>query len=478
MPRPADLIDREPEWQRLEAYHASPRSELVFVLGRRRVGKTFLLAPFAREVGGVYYQATRRTEAEQLRELSRQLGQRFGDDVFRRGAALPDWAACLEYVRARAGADPFLLVLDEFPYLVEAAPSLPSVLQAFLDHAARDARLKIVLCGSAITTMKHLEGPEQPLYARRTGRIHLQPFPSSYVRAFVPDLSPTDCAKVYGAFGGLPGHLALLDPELAFEANVVTHMLDPSSRLFDEAQHMLDAFLGEAQVHYSVLAAIAGGQTTWGGITKTVGKSSGSVSRPMDWLIDMEIVRRVVPVTQRAASRSRRTLYRIRDPYVAFWHRFVAPIVRRGGTWLGAPDDLYRTRIAPRFDDYMGPVFEEMCRAAVPHLEGLPFRPIEVGEWWGRDPDVQIDVVAFGGNDDVLVGEVKWGQVGRRDLAALRERAAALGRELGRPVRVHTALFSGRGIADADTAAAVDRGEALHFGLDDILRPNDPRPPA
>ena len=128
-------------------------------------------------------------------------------------------------------------------------------------------------------------------------------------------------------------------------------------------------------------------------------------------------------------------------------------------------------------DDHMGPVFEEMCRAAVPGLEGLPFRPVEVGEWWGRDSDGRIDVVALG-DDDVLVGEVKWGQVDRHDLAALRRRSAALVKELDRPVRIHRALFSARGIADPETAAAVERGEVLHFGLSDVLGRNNPRPPA
>lgn len=478
MLKPANLVDRDREWRQLEGIWASEGPELVFVLGRRRVGKTFLLAPFARAVEGVYYQATRRTEAEQLQGLARLLGERFRDDAFRRGATIPDWSALFEYVRVKAGADPFLLVLDEFPYLVDAAPSLPSILQAFLDHAGRDSRLKIVLCGSAITAMRRLEGPDQPLYARRSSRIHVQPFHASDVAAFAPDLGAADRARIYGVFGGLPGHLALLDPRLGFESNVIEHVLEPSSRLFDEAQHMLDAFLGEAQVHYSVLAAIAGGASTWSGITKTVGKSSGSVSRPMDWLIEMEVVRRIVPITRGDATRSKRTVYRIRDPYVAFWHRFVAPILRRGGTWLGAPADLYRMRVAPRLDDYMGPVFEEMCRAAIPHLVGLPLRPVEVGEWWGNESVGQIDVVALGEDDDVLVGEAKWGQVDRHDLAALEKRASALAKELGRPVRSHKVLFSGRGIADQDTAAAVDRGEVLHFGLDDILGRSDLRSPA
>jgi len=131
--------------------------------------------------------------------------------------------------------------------------------------------------------------------------------------------------------------------------------------------------------------------------------------------------------------------------------------------------ELYRTRIAPFLDDYMGPVFEEICRAAVPHLSGMPFRPLEVGEWWGRGATGQIDVVALGEGNEALVGEVKWGPVDRHDLARLRQRTQAFEEEMGRPLQVHAALFSGRGIEDADTAKAVERGEVLHFTVHDIM---------
>ena len=101
------------------------------------MGKSFLLSRFCRQAGGLYYQATRRTEAEQLATLSRVVGERFADTALLQGVAFPDWERLLAYVVARAAGEPFLLVLDEFPYLVDSAPALPSILQAWLDHAAK-----------------------------------------------------------------------------------------------------------------------------------------------------------------------------------------------------------------------------------------------------------------------------------------------------------------------------------------------------
>src|SRR6185436_1388255 len=89
--KPPELFDRDSEWRTLDALWEKPRPDLVFVVGRRRVGKSFLLTRFSEQVGGIYYQATRRTEAEQLAGLTRIIGAHFGDPALQRGISFPAW---------------------------------------------------------------------------------------------------------------------------------------------------------------------------------------------------------------------------------------------------------------------------------------------------------------------------------------------------------------------------------------------------
>lgn len=457
---------------------ATARPELAFILGRRRIGKSFLLGRFAQEVGGLYYQATRRTEAEQLVRLSRAVGDRFTDPALQRGVAFPDWEALFGYVTERAAGEPFLLVLDEFPYLSAAAPALPSILQALWDHTWPGTRLKLVLSGSHITAMHRLGAADQPLYGRRTRRLVLAPFGPREVGAFVPNYAADTRLATYGVVGGLPGHLSLLDPSLDLAANAAALLLDPAGRLVDEAQHMLDAFLGDAAVHYSIVEAVAMGDHTWKGITSRVGRSGGAALRPLEWLIDMHVLERTVPVTEAAPQKSKRTLYRITDPYIGFWHRFVAPLVATGSIGLVPPERLWASVVAPRLDDYMGPVFENVCRHAVrAGTLALPFVPTRVGEWWDAGSREQIDVVATGDDGELLVGECKWGDVTGRDLATLERRAQLLITELGgantdakgSARRPRLAVFSGRGRFDDAVADAIATGRVLGFSGGDLL---------
>lgn len=463
MEKPILIRDRNAEWKEFTRIWRRPSPELVFVLGRRRVGKSFLLTRFARAGGGIYYQATKRTENEQLLRLSTLVGEHFDDPALRHGGPFPDWEGLFRYVAERAGDEPFLFVLDEFPYLSAAAPALPSILQSLWDHEWSDTRMKLVLSGSHITAMKQLEDADQPLYGRRTARIDIEPFDHVHAAEFVPGYPVGDRLRAFGIFGGVPGHLALLDPSEPLGENVARQMLRPTGRLLDEAQHMLDAFLADAQVHYSVIEAIAGGERTWNRITRRVGRDGGSLSRAVQWLIEMRLIERVVPITEANPRKSKRALYRITDPYVAFWHRFVSPMISAGMIGLAPGERLWSEQVQPRLDDYMGGVFESTCRDFARRGDGLPFQPIRVGEWWDAGSQNEIDVVAIGAKGQLLVGECKWGDVRGPDLTKLRTRANLLLQDLGEgPYQLHLAIFSGGEIAP-EIEQEVRAGRVLHF---------------
>lgn len=468
--KPATLINRQDEWKELRAVWTSPRPELVFVLGRRRVGKSFLLSQFSRAVGGLYYQASKRTENEQLLNLSQAVGIAFEDAALQRGVPFPGWEFLLDDLTERARRRPLLIVLDEFPYLATAAPGLTSLLQRYWDHQWPDVPIKLVLSGSHVTAMRQLELGDQPLYGRRTARLALQPFSYRHVSDFVPGYDHDDLLRTYGIFGGLPGHLALLDASADLGTNVARIVLRPSGRLFDDAQHMLDAFLGDAVVHYSIIEAIARGERTWSRITSRVGRGGGSLLRPAQWLRDMGIIRRVTPITEADSRSSKRALYEIADPYITFWHRFVAPLISSGSVESADGTLLWRKLIAPRLDDYMGEMFENVCRDFVRRGRGLRFRPVRVGRWWDKAGTQEIDIVALDGGSRALVAECKWGTIDAHDLATLRKRTQTMLGELGEIDSVRYVLFSRRRPTDPDLLEALNRSRASWFGLDALFK--------
>ncbi|MDP2959451.1 MAG: ATP-binding protein [Longimicrobiales bacterium] len=470
MQKPSRIVDRDPEWGNLTRMWESDAPELYLVRGRRRAGKSFLLTHFAAAAGGLYYQATKKTGREQLASLTRVVARRFQDPALQR-ADFRSWEDFFGYLLDRAGQERLVLVLDEFPYLVDAEPALPSILQSIWDHQLKQARIKLILSGSHITAMKRLTESDQPLYGRRTGLIQTDPLDYLHAAAFVPTYSPKEKVIAYGVFGGLPGHLTLLDPNASLVENAARQLLDPTARLHEEAVHAFDAFLGDAEVHYSIIHAIANGDVQWQKISNRVGKKSASLSRPLDWLKEMEVIEQYAPITAYPDPSPKSMLYRLKDPYLHFWHRFVAELRAQGIPSVLTPDEIWQEFIAPRLDDHIGQhVFEDVCRQFVTasRHERLPFRAHQAGAWWTTDGQHEIDLVALGPAGQVLLAECKWGDVNRDDVARLEARLAKILPELGAVREVHLALFVG-GQVDPQIQPRIDAGELLLFTVADLF---------
>jgi hypothetical protein len=421
----------------------------------------------------------RKTEREQLASLTRIVGHHFADPALQR-VSFETWDDLFSYCVAGSAPERFLLVLDEFPYLMDAAPALPSIIQTLWDHTLPDTRFKLVLSGSHITAMKRLTESDQPLYGRRTGLIQVDPFGYRHVGEWVPSYSAKDKIRMYGMFGGLPGHLALIDGTRSLVENVARVILRTTGRLHEEAPHSFDAFVADAAVPNSIVEAIASGEGRWNRISNRVGKSTSSLARPLEWLQEMEVVERIAPITEYPNPAPKSMVYRLRDPYLQFWHTFISDLRARGYPELLSAEEMWDAFIEPRLDGYIGEhVFEVVCRQFVASSRhpGLPFRAARVGSWWADDASDEVDVVAVDGSGGVLFGECKWGSVARDDLQKLERRANLILPHVKGVRTVALALFSAGGIADAVVQQRVDAGEVLHFSADDLFAANHERRP-
>jgi AAA+ ATPase superfamily predicted ATPase len=467
--KPDDILDRQAEWAELVDLVGSDSAELVFMHGRRRVGKSWMLQRFARAAGAIYYQATRGTAPQQINELTEVVAEYFDDVALQSGAQLSEWTDLFRYIGDKVDGDGTILIIDEFPYLLDDSPELTSVLQAQWDQQWKDSGFKLLLCGSHIKMMKQLEEHDQPLHGRRTARLKVSPFIYRDLESIVPNYDTQDLFRTYGIFGGVPGHLDHLDPQASLRENVGRLMLRPSRRLYDEARHILDGFGKSADVHYSTLFTIATGAHTWGEIKGNVDRSGGSLRPVIEWLEDLELIEREVPVTKDQPHKTKVSQYRITDPYLRFWYRFIQPIYSSGSVGMASPEALWRKRIEPGLDDYMGSVFEDVCRDFARHLLDLPLEPVRVGRWWTRKSDEEVDILVRGVDDELFVGECKWGTVTGKDLQKLKQRGRKIAEEIGNVPEIHHGLFSGRDDKTDGIEEAEADGEVTYFAGGDLF---------
>lgn len=172
------FVGRSRELATLNRLYETGTFQFPVIYGRRRVGKTTLINEFVGKKPVVFFTAVENNARINLENLSRAVALFEHPD--RDPSLAPLYASlqqAFEAIFERARSQRAIFVIDEFPYLAKADPSVSSILQALIDRASADSKLLLLLCGSSLSFMKEqVLGEKSPLYGRRTAQIELKPF--------------------------------------------------------------------------------------------------------------------------------------------------------------------------------------------------------------------------------------------------------------------------------------------------------------
>ncbi|NJE02736.1 ATP-binding protein [Thermococcus sp. MV11] len=405
------FIDRERELEFLERAYSSDRAEFLVIYGRRRIGKTELLLHFARDKPHVYFLATERPYRDNLRELQRLLSEFLGDRLFGK-VTFEDVDELLMAFAERIGDEKVILIIDEFPLLIEHHRPVLSLLQKAWDLKLSETRIMLILCGSSVSAMEsEVLAYKSPLYGRRTGQWRLTEIPFFHIGEFLPGYTVENLVEVYGITGGIPAYLLQFDPKKGFDENVVENVLSKGAFLYEEAEFLLREELREPANYFAILQAIASGRSRFGEIANSTGLDKSLVSKYLAVLQRLGIVEREVPVTATLKEASKRGLYSIADNYFAFWFRYVLP--NKGYLEAGLAEEVWE-RSKSDFNAYMGSVFGKLIRIPEVFLRLTGFRFTKLGRWWRKGEE--IDLLALNEMEKrALLIEVKWKELSERE---------------------------------------------------------------
>lgn len=391
-----DFVNRAAELKELDA-HAKAGGLLV-VFGRRRVGKTRLLTHWLSRRKGLYSQAIEASKDQQLAQLY--------DDV--RGGLTTSLVPktlgeLLELLDLEHGN--FVLCLDEFPYLVASDPSLPSVLQRWLDHR-KNKRSTLVLSGSSTRMMNDLFlNRAAPLFGRARKIVEVAPMSyRAFCRACGQNPASRDSFVRFSLVGGVPryweyvrrGQKPVELAEELFFGSAPALEFEPSRLLKDEG------VIGATAP--AVLEAVGRGAHKPSEIAARLATPQTNLSRQLQVLLDARLLTRELPFGESVRT-TKRTLYRLLDPTLRFWFHVYSPHRSRWRTYGAAEKEKLLV-------DHSSTVFEEQLRARWP----------DAARWW--EGDVELDIVRLEG-ETLVVSEVKWDALTKAARASLGEQLEA-----------------------------------------------------
>ena len=376
--------------------------------------------------------------------------------------------AALEYVFRLSEKERIILAIDEYPYVARSSKSLASTIQLLIDRYKDTSRLMLILCGSSMSYMvDHVLAYKAPLYGRRTAQMKILPFDFEETCRCFKNFSAEEMAYVYGIVGGTPQYLFQINDRLSIEDNIKNTFLDTSSALFEEPENLLKQEVREPALYNAIITAVANGASRLSEISGKIGENTNICSVYIKNLISLGIIEKEIPYGEKT---SKKAIYTIADNMFRFWYRFIpenASIIARGAA------DLAYKRIEPYLSDYMGKVFEEICKQYLWKLVlsgKCPIQFFSLGRWWGNDPrdkrQTEIDILAEQDKNTALFAECKWTNE-KVDLSVLE---TLINRsELFPYKNVHYYLFARSGFTKGCTDRAKEMGNVMLVKYEDMV---------
>ena len=397
------FYDRKDELKSLKASRIQSKKTSCFtvMVGRRRIGKTSLLLESVKGNPALYFFVTRQSEAllaySFQQEAERQLSTNF------MGTA-SSFAEVFEMLMKYSEQVPFTLIIDEFQELNNVNPAIFGDIRNIWDKNKDKSRINLIACGSIYSMMIRIfEGRQEPLFARQTSKLVLNPFSVATLKEILGDYNrkytSEDLLCLYLLTGGVAKYVSvLMDSAAVTWRKMLRRVISPDSPFLTEGRDILVSEFGKDYgIYFSVLQLIASGKNTQPEIDSIIGKNTGA------YLYNLEneymLVRRVRPIFSKPGSRNSR--WSISDNFLRFWFRYVYPnqmLIEQGRF------DLLREIVEKDYEQYSGRVLEMYFRDKIAQQE----RMTNIGAFWDRKGVNEIDLVAIGDLDKkAVIAEVK-----------------------------------------------------------------------
>jgi hypothetical protein len=363
------LIGRKRPIAELEEALTSQKPELVALIGRRRVGKTYLIKQvYAQKIDFELIGTQNSNLAIQLQNFVLRLARFFPDFPIRQKPS--SWIEAFDLLghalETLKKTEKKIVFFDELPWLDSKRSNFIAGLSYFWNSWALNQSIVVVICGSAASWMiKKIINDKGGLHNRVTRRLFLSPFTLAETEEFCQakqiKLNRFHLIQLYMVMGGIPMYLEQLKKGLSAVQNIQEICFNPEGYLYDEFDRLFSSLFDNHQQHVALIRALATrreGLTRQDIITHTKFTNGGMLS---DILNELE-QSGFISIYNGYGKKVKENLYRLTDFYSLFYLTFIEPLGKHSKLNFKELSDL------PKWKTWSGYAYENLCFS---HLEQI-----------------------------------------------------------------------------------------------------------
>ncbi|RLF08958.1 MAG: ATP-binding protein [Thermoprotei archaeon] len=400
------FINREEELKYLELEWRNTPS-LVIIYGIRRIGKTRLIEKFIEGKPAFKYTFPDANKKIQLNEFKEKMSRYFNEPLILK-IETDSWHDILSLLSDKITGKT-CIVLDEFTYAIKSDGKIVSDIQRVWDEKLSKKNVMLILCGSLLGLMKKkVLSKTSPLYGRRTRDLLIQELSFLDSTKFFRNFNYA--VEAYLLVGGIPEYLLVARKHSTIKQLVEQEFLNRNGYFYREPYFLLFQQVKEFKTYFSILQAIAFGNTKPTEIANFTGMETRKIFPYLETLMEIGVIKRETPVI----GKEKRGVYKLKNKAVNTWFN----IVYKNREEIERGTAIFNQN---QVNTLLGREFEEACIELVGKNLQLPFKPEKTGRWWLKD--LEIDVVALNQKErKIAFIEVKWKEVNEKEaLKILRD---------------------------------------------------------
>ena len=409
-----ELVGRANDIEALNRFEASGKSEFIAILGRRRVGKTFLIQQhFRNRFSFAMTGSIDGTYKEQLHYFTKAL-----HDYGMPQAKPKNWIEafeCLQQLLSQKSSDKRMIVfIDEVPCLDTPRSGFVRALEHFWNAwGVNQDHLMLIVCGSATSWMiRNILDNRGGLHNRVTHEIHLQQFTlqqtEEYLQSIGCNWDRLSIVQSYMAFGGIPYYLSLINPKQSLAQNLDNLYFNEAGELRREHTRLYRSLFSKAENYLKVIDILFenhSGLTRVEIAKKMASESGGQLSRILEDLQYCDFIRHY-SVKSKHIKKSG-GIYQLTDFFTVFHLTFQKTPTTDAHFWSNHLS-------SPLLNNWYGLAFERVCMAHIPQIKqalGIDRISAEYYAWRSATdtvPRAQIDLLIERADNIINLCEIKY----------------------------------------------------------------------
>lgn len=351
---------RETESEVLQELLHQHKAELVAILGRRRVGKTYLVKKVYKD--NLSFHFTGIKDADRATVLA-AFAQKIALLAPARSAvaAPQNWMEAFRllknYLLSIKSKKKKVVFLDEFPWMDNHRAGFLPAFEYFWNDWAVDQNIIIVLCGSSTSWMiKNVLNNKAGLHNRITKYINLAPFTLKETKQLLMakgiSLPHYEIVQIYMALGGVPYYLNEIRKGESAMQNIDRILFSEKSSLKGEFKNLYRALFDNYENYETIVKALS---TKRKGLTRkeiidaTHISNGGGLTRMLTELEESTFIKSFLPFDKAKKD----TLYRLVDEFSVFYFQF-NPHKNPAGSFK-------KISTSPKYKSWAGFAFESVC---------------------------------------------------------------------------------------------------------------------